>query len=203
MTKESAPELLIATGNKGKIAELRALLAALPLRLRNLAEFSGVADVEETGETFSDNAILKARAYAEQTGLWALADDSGLEVDALGGAPGVFSARYGGAGLSDSERVERLLKELSLSASQDRRARFISVIAIADPAGQIQNISTGKCEGWIAPAPRGTGGFGYDPVFIPEGFHQTFGELPPEVKENISHRAHALKAARLFLLNHF
>jgi XTP/dITP diphosphohydrolase len=203
MTKESTHELLIATGNQGKIAELRLLLASLPLRLRSLAEFPGVAEVEETGKTFSDNAILKASAYAGQTGLWALADDSGLEVDALNGAPGVFSARYGGAGLTDGERLERLLEELSQRAPQERRARFISVIAIADPQGQIVNVSTGKCEGQIAHAPRGTGGFGYDPAFVPDGYEQTFGELPPEIKQNISHRAIALQAARSFLLNRF
>jgi XTP/dITP diphosphohydrolase len=203
MTSERARELLIATGNQGKITELQLLLASLPLRLRSLAEFSGIMEVEETGATFSDNAILKARAYAGQTGLWALADDSGLEVEALGGAPGVFSARYGGAGLTDSERLERLLEELSRRAPQQRRARFVSVIAIADPQGQIVNISTGKCEGQIAHAPRGTRGFGYDPVFIPEGFEQTFGELPPEIKQNISHRALALQGARAFLINHF
>jgi XTP/dITP diphosphohydrolase len=203
MTKEFPQELLIATGNKGKIAELQSLLASLPLRLRSLAEFPGVAEVEETGTTFSDNAVLKASAYAGQTGLWALADDSGLEVDALNGAPGVFSARYGGAGLTDGERLERLLEELSLRAPQERRARFVSVIAIADPQGQIVNVSTGKCEGRIAHAPRGTGGFGYDPVFVPDGYEQTFGELPPEIKQKISHRALALEAARSFLLNRF
>lgn len=203
MTKEVANELLIATNNQGKIAELQFLLASLPLRMRSLAEFPDVAEVEETGTTFSDNAILKARAYAAQTGLWALADDSGLEVEALDGAPGVYSARYGGAGLTDGERLERLLQELSRCDTQDRRARFVCVIAIADPQGQIMNISTGKCEGQIAHAPRGTQGFGYDPVFAPKGFEQTFGELPPEIKQNISHRALALQAARSFLVNRF
>lgn len=203
MTKESPHELLIATSNKGKIAELQMLLATLPLRLRSLAEFPDIKDVEETGTTFSDNATLKARAYAGQTGLWALADDSGLEVDALGGAPGVFSARYGGANLTDGERIERLLEELSQCAPQERRARFISVIAIADPQGHIVTISTGKCEGQIAHAPRGTQGFGYDPVFVPDGFEQTFGELSPEIKQNISHRALALQGAHSFLMNHF
>lgn len=203
MTSEPARELLIATGNQGKIAELQLLLASLPLRLRNLAEFPGITEVEETGATFSDNAVLKARGYAKQTGLWALADDSGLEVEALNGAPGVFSARYGGAGLTDGERLERLLEELSLRAPQQRRARFVCVIAIADPQGQIVNLSTGKCDGQIAQAPRGTGGFGYDPVFVPEGFEQTFGELPQEIKQNISHRAHALQGARAFLMSRF
>jgi XTP/dITP diphosphohydrolase len=203
MTKTAPHELLIATGNPGKIVEFRSLLASLPLRLRSLAEFPETIEVEETGMTFSDNAVLKASGYAGQTGLWTLADDSGLEVDALGGAPGVFSARYGGEGLNDARRVERLLDALSQCAEQQRRARFISVIAIADPQGQIANISTGRCEGQIAFAPRGTGGFGYDPVFVPQGFTQTFGELSPEIKQSISHRALALQGARSFLMSSF
>ncbi|HKQ53219.1 MAG TPA: RdgB/HAM1 family non-canonical purine NTP pyrophosphatase [Pyrinomonadaceae bacterium] len=196
-------ELLIATGNKGKVAELRLLLAGLSLRLRDLAEFSGAVEVEETGQTFADNAALKAQGYAGQTGLWTLADDSGLEVEALGGAPGVYSARYGGAGLTDAGRVELLLEKLSGTAAGERRARFVCVIAIADPGGRIRNLSTGTCEGRIVHAPRGTRGFGYDPVFLPDGFEQTFGELPAEIKHDISHRARALKAARSFLVNHF
>jgi XTP/dITP diphosphohydrolase len=203
MTEASPHELLIATTNQGKIVELRSLLDSLPFRLRSLTEFPETEEVEETGVTFSDNAILKARAYAGKTGLWTLADDSGLEVDALGGAPGVFSARYGGKGATDAQRVERLLGELSQCAGQERGARFICVIAIADPQGQIANISTGRCEGQIAPAPRGTGGFGYDPVFIPSGFNQTFGELSPEIKKRISHRALALQGARSFLCSRF
>ena len=196
-------ELLIATGNKGKVVELRSLLAELPLRLRDLSEFPSAREVEETGRTFSDNAALKAQGYAEQTGLWTLADDSGLEVDALGGAPGVFSARYGGVGLTDADRVTRLLEELSRASAKDRRARFVCVIAIADPRGQVMNLSAGTCEGSIVHAPRGTHGFGYDPVFLPDGFEQTFGELAAEIKQDISHRALALKAARSFLVSHF
>lgn len=204
MTKTSPHELLIATTNQGKIIELRSLLASVPLlRLRSLAEFPETEDVEETGTTFSENAVLKATAYAGQTGLWTLADDSGLEVDALGGAPGVFSARYGGEGLNDAQRVERLLDELSGCPGQERSARFICVIAIADPQGQVANLSTGRCEGQIALAPKGTGGFGYDPVFIPGGFNQSFGELSPEIKQSISHRALALEGARSFLIRHF
>ena len=196
-------ELLIATGNKGKVAELRSLLAGLPVRLRNLAEFPSAREVEETGRTFADNAALKAGGYAGQTGLWTLADDSGLEVDALGGAPGVFSARYGGAGATDAARVERLLAALSGAGAGERGARFVCVVAIADPRGRIMNLSTGTCEGRIARAPRGTRGFGYDPVFLPNGYEQTFGELPAEIKQEISHRALALKAALSFLATRF
>lgn len=203
MTKTLMPELLLATGNKGKVAEIQSLLASLPLHLKNLAEFSEIKEVEETGATFSDNAILKATAYARQTGLWTLADDSGLEVDALGGAPGVFSARYAGAGATDAERIALLLKELSGFLEVQRSARFVCVIAIADPQGRVASISTGKCKGTIAHAPRGTRGFGYDPVFIPDGFQQSFGELPQEIKQEISHRALAIKAARSFLASRF
>jgi XTP/dITP diphosphohydrolase len=203
MIKVPRPELLIATGNKGKVLELHSLLASLPLQLRSLAEFPGIVEVEESGQTFADNAALKARGYARQTGLWTLADDSGLEVDALGGAPGVFSARYGGEGATDAGRVRRLLEELSEYDGQERQARFICVIAIADQQGQVANISTGKCEGQIAPAPLGRGGFGYDPVFIPHGFNQTFGQLSPEIKQSISHRALALQGALAFLDSRF
>jgi XTP/dITP diphosphohydrolase len=201
MTKPLPTELLIATTNKGKIVELRSLLSSSSLPLRSLAEFPEVANVPETGATFAENAILKARGYATQTQLWTLADDSGLEVDALGGAPGVYSARYGGEGLSDADRVQRLLAALSQSNDADRHARFICVIAIADPSGEILNLSTGICEGTIAYAPRGANGFGYDPVFVPEGYEQSFGELPTAIKEIISHRARALSAAHSFLLS--
>ncbi|HKR02146.1 MAG TPA: XTP/dITP diphosphatase [Pyrinomonadaceae bacterium] len=202
MNKTSTSELLIATGNRGKVAEYQSLLATLPLQLRDLSEFPGAGEVEETGATFSENAILKARVYALRTGLWTLADDSGLEVEALGGAPGIYSARYGGAGATDARRVEKLLEALSGFDNGERRARFVCVIAIADPRGEIANVSTGRCEGLIAFSPRGSNGFGYDPVFIPDGFEQTFGELTRETKERISHRARALREASSFLLGH-
>lgn len=204
MTRAFTAELLIATRNAGKIVELQSLLASLSqLRLRSLAEFPEVPEVTETGTTFADNATLKAREYAVQTHLWSLADDSGLEVEALKGAPGVYSARYGGAGLTDVERVEHLLHALSQSGETNRRARFVCVIAIADPRGEMAYLSTGICAGTITHAPRGSSGFGYDPVFMPDGYEQTFGELPTEVKETLSHRARAIKAAISFLLENF
>jgi XTP/dITP diphosphohydrolase len=204
MTKAFPSELLIATRNAGKIVELQSHLASLPqLRLRSLTEFPEVADVAETGTTFAENAALKAREYAKQTRLWSLADDSGLEVDALGGAPGIYSARYAGEDASDADRIERVLDALSQSGDADRRARFVCVIAISDPQGVIANLSTGFCEGTIAHAPRGANGFGYDPIFVPEGHEQTFGELPTEIKEVISHRARALKVASSFLIDRF
>ncbi|MDQ3821552.1 MAG: XTP/dITP diphosphatase [Acidobacteriota bacterium] len=203
MTNRLPQELLIATHNEGKVAELKLLLAEFPARLRSLKEFPEIEEVEETGTTFAENAALKASSYAERTRLWTLSDDSGLEVNALGGAPGVYSARYKGPGLSYGERIRQLLEELSETGSDDRRARFVCVIAIANPQGEIVNSSTGTCEGTIARAPRGTNGFGYDPIFVPDGFEQTFGELPTDIKEEISHRARALRGARSFLLNQF
>lgn len=193
-------ELLVATHNEGKTRELSELLADTPLKLRSLSEFPQVEEAEETGETFVENAVLKARHYGSRCGLWTLADDSGLEVDALGGAPGVYSARYGGRAISYAERMALLLKELNATGDEERRARFVCVIALADPrAGAVETFE-GVCEGRIADAPRGTGGFGYDPLFIPEGYAQSFGELPPEIKQSLSHRARALSKARQHLL---
>ena len=191
--------LLVATRNRGKIKELRHLLADLPFELLGLAEFPTVAEVPETGDSFSANASLKAAGYARQTGLVALADDSGLEVDALGGAPGIFSARYAGAGAADAERTAKLLSELTTIPAKKRSARFVSAVAIADCEGQILNVSVGTCDGRIDFAPRGSGGFGYDPVFVPTGYDQTFAELAPAIKNQISHRARALAGASEFL----
>jgi XTP/dITP diphosphohydrolase len=200
MTERLPEELLIATRNRGKLNEFRQLLADLPVVLRSLSDFPQTTEVEETGSTFAENASIKALAYAAQTGMWALADDSGLAVDALGGAPGVYSARYAGDEASDRERMELLLSELARTGDDNRRARFVCAVAIAVPAGSIEHLSEGRCEGRIAQAPRGTGGFGYDPLFIPEGFEETFGELSSEIKGRISHRARALGDVRAFLL---
>jgi XTP/dITP diphosphohydrolase len=191
--------LLVATRNPGKITELRHLLADLSFKLVGLAEFPDSAEVMETGDSFTANACLKAAGYASQTGLMALADDSGLEVAALGGAPGVLSARYGGSGASDAERMAKLLSELTVLPADKRSARFVSAVAIADREGQILKVSAGTCSGRIDFAPQGSGGFGYDPVFIPTGYHQTFAELEPAIKNQISHRAQALSGAREFL----
>jgi XTP/dITP diphosphohydrolase len=199
MATPTHPELLIATNNAGKIRELTALLAHLPLRLRHLSEFPGIKEVEETGETFAENALLKARGYGRETNLWTLADDSGLAVDALGGAPGVLSARYAGANATDEERNARLLAELSLTDDEQRTARFICAIALHDPTGGASEIFEGACEGHIAKHPRGRHGFGYDPLFIPSGYAHTFGELPEAVKQEISHRSRALAAVRVYL----
>lgn len=184
-------ELIIGTKNVGKIKELEELLADLPVRLRSLNDFKGAVEPEETGATFSENAILKARSYALQTELPVLADDSGLEVEALGGAPGVLSARYAGAGADDAQRIEKLLLEINKTKDANRRARFVCVMAIADPAGETLFVAEGVCGGVIASKARGAGGFGYDPIFIPDGFSETFAELSGDMKQKISHRARA------------
>lgn len=190
-------ELLVATKNAGKINELKDLLNVLPVHLRDLSEFKAILEPEETGATFAENAVLKARYYALRTGLWSLADDSGLEVEALGGAPGVFSARYGGENTGYKEKIARLLHELN--NTENRGARFVCAVAISDAAGKIRFSAEGTCWGEIATTPHGTNGFGYDPIFIPDGFSATFGELPDEVKKKISHRAQAIKKIIRFL----
>ena len=191
--------LLLATWNQGKLNELRQLLADLRLTICDLSSFPAIQPVAETGETFLENARLKAVGYATQTKLLTLADDSGLEVDALDGAPGVRSARYAHEGASDAQRANKLLSELSCVPPGPRRARFVSVIAIADQKGQVIHVSRGTCEGRIAEAPRGSNGFGYDPIFIPEGLDQTFAELQAEVKNSLSHRSRAIAGAHQFL----
>ena len=189
--------LVIATFNQGKLLELRQLLSELPLAISDLEGFSSIQEIPEVGKSFAENASLKASGYAKQTGLLTMADDSGLEVEALNGAPGVLSARYAHEGATDAERITKLLTEMSHCTN--RSARFVSVIAIANEDGNVINLSTGTCKGQIAQAPRGNHGFGYDPVFIPAGFGQTFGELQTELKNRISHRARALLGAAKFL----
>jgi XTP/dITP diphosphohydrolase len=185
-----APVLVVATGNAGKLAELRALLAPLPLRVAGLSEFAPVAFPDE-GDDYAANAEAKARAAALALALPALGDDSGLEVDALGGGPGPRSARYGGPGLDDAGRCGRLLSELG--AAGDRAARFVCVAALALPDGAV-TVVRGECPGRILAAPRGVNGFGYDPVFQPEGWEASMAELSPHVKHRISHRGRALAA---------
>ncbi len=192
-------EIVVATKNSGKIKELKELLAGLPFHFKSLNEFPNITEAEETGVTFAENAAIKARSYALQTKMWSLADDSGLEVEALGGAPGVFSARYAGEEATDGENVEKLLRRLKESNDQRRSARFVCAMAIADEKGDIKFFAESVCNGKIALNPNGANGFGYDPVFIPEGFSQTFGELSGEIKQKISHRARATKKIAVFL----
>jgi XTP/dITP diphosphohydrolase len=196
-------ELLLASTNAGKIRELTELLAGVPVKLRSLTEFPHLDAPEETGETFDDNAAIKAAFYGRLTNLPTLADDSGLEVAALGNAPGVHSARYAGAGATDAERTARLLEELRRSGAADRSARFVCVVALYETETGEFRFFRGVCTGRIAEEPRGSHGFGYDPVFIPEGYEESFAELPPQVKRRISHRARALSGAKNYLRSRF
>jgi len=191
--------LLLGTRNPGKLREITSILEGSGWSFSSLQEFDHVGSAEENGVTYSENAIAKAQFYAAATGLVALADDSGLEVAALDGAPGVYSARYAGENASDADRRQLLLSELSKTSNTDRRARFVCVVAIADPAGTILNVSEGICNGTLTFAPRGDGGFGYDPLFIPDGYTETFAELPETIKNRISHRALALIQTKQFL----
>lgn len=202
MTNRNA-ELLVATSNRGKIEELKELLEGTTLSLRFLKEYPGVSEAEETGSTFIENATLKAKHYALHTRTFTLADDSGLEVDALGKAPGVYSARYVSPSASYEERMGRILSELEMSGDDERRARFVCVIALCDPETDEVRTFTGVCEGSIASSARGTNGFGYDPIFVPEGYRETFGELSSDVKQRLSHRARALEQASRYLRDKF
>lgn len=188
--------ILIATANQGKIKELGVLLEQLHIKVKTLNDFKEIfSEPEETGKTFFENALLKAKYYSEQTGYDALADDSGLEIIALNGAPGIYSARYGGE-MSELERSELILSELS--DIKDRRAVFVCVLALYIPEQGVRYFR-GTCLGTIAYELRGNNGFGYDPIFIPQGYDKTFAELPDEIKGMISHRANAIKNFREFL----
>lgn len=178
--------LVVATGNPGKLREMQAYLADLAWELTLKPE---ELEVEETGDTFAANACLKASEVALATGNWAIADDSGLQVDALGGAPGVYSARYG---KTDSERIARVLRELDNQTN--RQAQFACAVAIARPDGAIALQSEGVCRGEILQSPRGNGGFGYDPIFYIPELQLTFAEMTPDLKRSISHRGKAIEA---------
>ena len=188
------PRLLIATANRHKTEEFRAMLAGIA-EVEDLTSHPHLPPVEETGSTFEENSAIKAIATAQATGLPALADDSGLEVDALGGEPGVHSARYSGAGATDATNRKKLLEELSrLPAIAPRAARFRCVLTLAGPDGSVRGSWSGAVEGRIISEERGRGGFGYDPLFVPEGYEETFAELPAAVKNQLSHRARATAA---------
>ncbi len=184
-------DLLLATNNRGKAREYRQLLAGLPYRLLTLAE-CGLSDIEENGATFEENARLKALEATTESGLLALADDSGLEVDALGGEPGVMSARYAGEGGSDADRIEYLLSKLENIPWEKRTARFRCVIALAPPEGKVE-LFDGECRGFVTTIPKGSYGFGYDPVFYLPELGKTMAELPAEVKNQVSHRGQAAR----------
>jgi len=189
------PRLLIATANSGKVAEYWSLLAGLDCQLLSLRDAAISGDVAENGATYAENARIKAVAYATRSGLVTLADDSGLEVDALGGEPGIYSARYAGEGATDAERVAFLLHKLEGVVPEHRGARFVCVIAIALPDGEV-TFCRGECSGVIAAVPRGATGFGYDPVFLLPDRGLTVAELEPGEKNRVSHRGRAAALAR-------
>jgi XTP/dITP diphosphohydrolase len=192
-----SPRLLLASANQGKLRELRAILDGLPVELVGLAE-AGLGEppeVAETGDTFLENALLKGRAYAAWSGLAAVADDSGLEVDALGGAPGVRSARYAGPGAGDQANLDKLLAELAAVPSERRTARFRCAAVLVDTnLGEWH--AEAAWEGRLLAAPRGSGGFGYDPVFLPDGWELTSAEVDQATKDAASHRGRAFRALR-------
>jgi len=192
--------LLIATRNPKKAEELRRILKDTGIVIRSLEDFPDCPEVTEDGETFLENAAKKAITAARHTGLITMADDSGLVVDALGGRPGVYSARYAGEGADDQSNNRKLIAELAPFNNNERRARFVCVIALASREGLIATFE-GTVEGTIAKGPRGDKGFGYDPLFIPEGLDKTFGELDGSVKDSISHRGMALNRLKGYLVD--
>jgi XTP/dITP diphosphohydrolase len=189
-------KLVLATTNKGKLHEIRELLAGMPVTISGLTDYPGLAPVAETGRTFLENATLKAKSVALATGELTLADDSGLEVDALNGAPGIYSARYGQPGWNSRQQYQYLLEQLALGGSPVRSARFRCAMALYDPIAAVLETAEGSVEGEIAVAPHGEHGFGYDPVFYLPELGQTMAELPEDQKNRLSHRGRALAAIK-------
>jgi XTP/dITP diphosphohydrolase len=185
--------LVLGTGNRKKVAELAELLSPLGLNCRGLADFGEVLAVDETGATFAENAALKAVCQARHLQRWVLGDDSGLAVDALQGAPGIYSARFAGAGATDADNRARLLAEME-DVPDARGARFVCHLALSDPEGRVRALASGRCHGRIRRTESGSGGFGYDPLFEIVEYHRTFGELSADVKAVLSHRARATGA---------
>lgn len=194
----SLRRLVLGTHNSGKVEELRTLLSDLSIDLRPATALDDPPDVEEDADTLESNARKKANAFRQHTGLPALADDTGLEVAALNGGPGVHTARFAGPNATPEDNKRRLLEVLD--GVDDRRARFRTVVALVEADGTAHTFE-GICTGTITTEPRGDGGFGYDPLFQPDGYDQTFAEMPPEIKNEISHRRKALDALCAFLSN--
>jgi len=202
VTAMAADTVVLATRNAAKLRELARILSAqnhgTQIRLAGLDEFPGAPDVPETGATFEENALLKARAIADYTGLAAVADDSGLCVDALGGMPGVLSARWAGGHGDDKANLELVLAQVADVPGTRLGARFVCAAALVVP-GPREWVVTGQVEGRLVRAPRGSGGFGYDPIFLPDGFDQTTAEMTAEAKDAISHRGRAFRALTPFI----
>jgi XTP/dITP diphosphohydrolase len=195
------PRLLIATNNQGKLAELRLIFQSLPCEIVSPSEIGIDLNVAETGSTFEENAALKSVTFARASGLLTLADDSGLEVEALGGKPGVLSARYAGEKATDSDRVNFLLAQMKDIPTGKRQARFRSVIAITTPQDWHTEICSGECPGVITFEPKGENGFGYDPVFFLPQLGKTMAEIPRDIKNSLSHRGIAARNAIPILNN--
>lgn len=191
--------LVIASGNRDKARELAEILKGLPWEVKSLSDFPPIEEPEESGATFEENALLKARYYSEKLGgLACVADDSGLAVDLLDGAPGIYSARYAGAGCSYADNNKKLMKALADFAWHERTARFVCCAAFHDPRG-VEHTELGTVEGHIAMEPFGENGFGYDPIFVPDGEAETFAEMTPAQKHKISHRGRAFAQLRAWL----
>ncbi len=192
--KNNRHPVVIATSNPHKLTEIERILQGLPIRLLSLADFPQIPPIKETGSSFRENALLKARTVFRHTGLLTLADDSGLEVDALDGAPGIYSARFAGKERDYAANNRKLLAELENVPAEKRGAQFRCVVAIVGE--NVEEVVEGIVRGRIISRPRGSAGFGYDPLFVPEGFEQTYAELGSEIKNEISHRALAFRKAK-------
>lgn len=191
-------KIVLATANRGKIREIQAILSGLPVEILSMGSYPAIPEVEEDGRTFLDNALKKAKAVAEHTGEAALADDSGLEVEALQGAPGVYSARYAGPDADDEKNIARLLRDMANVPPEGRGAAFRCSLVLYKPDGNYVAFE-GRWAGRISDEPQGTGGFGYDPVFLLPELGCTVAQLPPEEKNRLSHRAQALQALKDYL----
>lgn len=194
-------ELIIASRNQGKVNEIKELLAGLPFKVTSLLDHPHLPDVLEDGKTYKANALKKAREIALYTGQWTMADDSGIEVKALGNAPGIYSSRFAGQGASEARRNRKLFQMLQHVPPSRRQARYRCVIALVDGHGKELGVVQGTCSGYITTEERGKNGFGFDPLFLLNRYHKTFGELDPSIKAKISHRARSLKKFRQLLEN--
>ena len=188
------PQVVLGSRNPGKAREIAALLNPLGIELLSVTEFPDVADVVEDGSSFEENASKKARETALAVNCWVIAEDSGLAVDALGGAPGIYSARFSGEGATDEKNNQKLIQELEGVPDAKRGAKYVCHVAVADATGEVRLNVECECRGWITTEPRGSNGFGYDPYFLIPEYHQTFGELSPLVKKVLSHRARAMRS---------
>ncbi|MGQ9473774.1 MAG: RdgB/HAM1 family non-canonical purine NTP pyrophosphatase [Candidatus Caldatribacteriaceae bacterium] len=190
--------LYLVTRNTGKLQEVQEILAPFSLEVRSIHDFYALSEIKETGNSYAENALLKARQGFALTGEICAGEDSGLEITALGGAPGIYSARFGGESLSFSEKMAQIIKHLEGLPLEKRSARFVCVVALVFPGGE--KLFEGICEGWIAESPQGNKGFGYDPIFVFPPFEKTFAELGPEIKNRYSHRAQAFRKCAEFLI---